>query len=231
MTTTSFPAAQPVAARVAWVLAWLERHGSKATRDGMARYGLPSDGAFGVSVKDLKALGKLVGRDHALADPLWKTGRYEARMLVAHVADPARLTAAQMDAWCKSFDNWAYADHLAFHLFDRSPHAWPRVTAWCRRAPEFQRRAGFALLWSLALHDRDAADGKFLAGLALIERAADDDRNFVKKAASMALRAIGRRNRALHAAALALATRLAVADPAAARWIGKDALRDLRRAP
>ena len=61
----------------------------------------------------------------------------------------------------------------------------------------------------------------------LIERAADDERNFVKKAVNMALRAIGKRNRALNTAAVAVARRLADSQGSAARWVGKDALREL----
>ena len=66
-----------------------------------------------------------------------------------------------------------------------------------------------------------------MRGLELIEREAADDRNFVKKAANMALRAIGKRNRALNTAAVAVARRLAKSDDAAARWVGADALREL----
>jgi 3-methyladenine DNA glycosylase AlkD len=91
------------------------------------------------------------------------------------------------------------------------------VRQWTRGRPEFEKLAAFALLWSLAAHDKQAADELFLQGLLLIEAAAEDERNFVKKAVNMALRAIGKRNLALHAAALATA-----------RWIGKDALRELR---
>jgi 3-methyladenine DNA glycosylase AlkD len=212
---------------VSWVLAWLKDHATKSTRDGMARYAIPSDRAFGVAVKDLKALGKTLGRDHELALALWSTGWYEARMLTAFVADPAQLTAAQMERWCDDFDNWAICDHLCFNLFDRTPHAWAKLGMWSRKRGEFQRRTAFALLWSLALHDKRAADDRFVEGLALIEGAAEDDRNFVKKAVNMALRAIGRRGPSLHAAAVAAATRLAASSQPSARWIGKDALAGL----
>jgi 3-methyladenine DNA glycosylase AlkD len=210
------------------VLAWLRAHSTKDTLQGMARYAIPADHAFGVAMKDMKALGKQLGRCHALALALWKTGHYEARMLTAFVADPAELTAEQMDRWCRDFDNWAYCDTLSFHLFDRTPHAWKKVEQWSRRKGEFQKRTAFALLWSLALHDKRAKDSQFVEGLGLIERAANDERNFVKKAVNMALRAIGKRNRSLHAAAVIVATRLSESSKPTARWMGKDALRELR---
>ena len=55
------------AERIRYALDWLGRKGSKAGRDGMARYAIPSDRAFGVSMKDVQALGRALGRDHALA--------------------------------------------------------------------------------------------------------------------------------------------------------------------
>jgi 3-methyladenine DNA glycosylase AlkD len=211
-------------------LAWLKKHSSKATRDGMARYAIPSDHAYGVAMRDIKALGKQLGRNHELALALWDTGVYEARMLASFVGDPERLTPAQMDRWCREFDNWAFCDAMCFNLFDRSAHAWAKVKQWSSRKKEFEKRTAFALLWSLSVHDKSASDERFLEGLALIEREAVDERNFVKKAVNMALRAVGKRNRALNAAAIAVAQRLASSDDPTAKWIGKDALRELASA-
>ena len=218
---------RPIEEQVQSALAWLKRHSKKSTRDGMARFAIPSDHAYGVAMKDIKAFGKTLGRDHALALALWDTGVYEARMLASFVGDPEQLTPAQMDRWCREFDNWAFCDAMSFNLFDRSPHAWAKVTEWSTRRNEFEKRTAFALLWSLTMHDKRAGDAPFVKGLALIEREAGDERNFVKKAANMALRAIGKRNRALNAAAVATARRLAKSQDATARWVGKDALREL----
>jgi 3-methyladenine DNA glycosylase AlkD len=213
--------------RVATVLAWLKRRGTKAGREAMARYAIPQGGAFGVGVGALQTYAKSLGTSHELAAALWATGRYEARMLAASVDDPARVTAAQMDRWCRDFDNWAICDHVCFKLFDRTPHAWSKVTAWAGKKDEFGKRGAFALLWGLTVHDKTAADASFVRGLALIERAAGDERNFVKKAVNMALRAIGKRNRALNAAAVATARRLAASAEATPRWVGTDALLEL----
>ena len=118
-------------------------------------------------------------------------------------------------------------DESAFNLFDRSPHAWGKVAAWSKKRGEFEKRTAFALLWSLSVHDKAAGDEPFVRGLALIESAASDERNFVKKAVNMALRAIGKRNAALNTAAVTVARRLADSTDTTARWVGKDALREL----
>jgi len=221
-------ASRSLAAEVNDAIHQLERHASEQIRDGMARYGIVAPRALGVSVGDVRALGKRIGKNHALARALWKTGVYEARLLAAFVADPVELGPEEMDRWCRDFDNWAVCDTLCFHLFDRSAHAFARVRAWAPKRSEFVRRAAFALLASLALHDRSTDDAAFVACLPLIEAAASDERNFVKKGVSWALRGVGARSRALHAASIELAERLAAAGPAE-RWVGKDALRDLMR--
>jgi 3-methyladenine DNA glycosylase AlkD len=131
-----------------------------------------------------------------------------------------------MDRWCRDFDNWGICDTICFHLFDKTPHAWDKVAKWSDNKHEFVKRAAFALLASLALHDKRADDESFARCLPLVERAAVDGRNFVKKGVSWALRSIGgRRSPALRASARELAVRLAASTDKSARWIGKDALK------
>jgi 3-methyladenine DNA glycosylase AlkD len=216
--------------RVAQALAWLKKHSSKSVRDGMLRYAIPNEHALGVRMGDIQKLGKQLGRDHALALALWKTGVYEARMLTAYVDEPERVTAAQMDAWARDFDNWAICDTLCFALWLRTPHAFAKIRKWAGHRDEFVKRAAFALLASVALRDRETPDAAFVRTLKLIEKAATDERNFVKKGVNWALRGIGSRNLALNRAAVALAKKLAQAREPAPRWIGKDALRQLASA-
>jgi 3-methyladenine DNA glycosylase AlkD len=212
---------------VAYVLAELERLSTVRDYDNLARFGITAPKAYGVSMANIQKLAKRVGRSHALALALWETGWYDARMLTAFVDEPDRVTAAQMDRWCRDFDNWGICDTLCFCLFDRTPHAWQKVAAWSSTQDEFVKRAAFALLASLAGHDKTATDEQFINGLRLVERAADDDRNFVKKGVSWALRRIGRRNVRLNAEAVAVARRLADAEAPSARWLGRSALKEL----
>ena len=216
-------------ARVTGALRTLERLGSAKHRDGYARYGIVAGKAFGVPMNQIQRLGKDLGRDHALALALWKTGWYEARLLTAYVDDPGAVTSAQMDAWVKDFDNWGICDTLCFALWDRTPHAYRKIEQWVGRKEEFVKRAAFALLASVALHDKTAPDEPFVKSLKLIERAATDERNFVKKGVSWALRLVGRRSPALFEASIELSQRLAESEDRPARWIGKDALKDLSR--
>jgi len=213
------------------ILAWIERHGSRRNVEGMARYGIRSKArVFGVSVTTLRVLAKRLGKDHQLSAALWESDCYEARMLAAFVDDPALVTRRQMNAWAADFDNWAICDTVCFHLFDRTVFAWEKARQWSHSRREFVKRASFALMASLAAHDKAASDAPFLAMLPLIEEGARDERPLVKKGASWALRTIGQRSLALHAAALRVAGRLARSEEAPARWVGKDARNELASA-
>jgi 3-methyladenine DNA glycosylase AlkD len=226
--------------RVEALFAELRAMGSERDRAGMARYGINVADAFGVSVYELRKIAKRLGADHALALALWRTGNHEARLLACFVDDPAAVTEAQMERWAADFDSWDVCDQATTSLFDLTPHAWRKAAEWARRDDEWVKRAGFALMAGLAVHDKQAEDAAFRRLLPLIERGAFDGRNFVRKAVNWALRNIGKRNRALHAAAVACAERLRDAanrraggerggepEVRAARWVAADALREL----
>jgi len=224
---TKKPVKRSLKEEVQAVLSSLDRMGTRRDRENLARFGITASKAFGVSMAKVRVLAKRLGQNHELAAALWETGWYEARILTSFVDEPARVTPAQMDRWCRDFDNWGICDSLCFHLFDKTPHAWTKVAKWSDSRHEFVKRAAFALLASLALHDKRAADEPFARCLPLIESAATDGRNFVKKGVSWALRGIGRRNLVLNTAALEVANRLSTSSEAAARWVGKDALKEL----
>ena len=217
--------------RVAETMAALRAAATDHDLANLSRFAIDAPSALGVSMANLQKIAKRLGRDHDLAAGLWATGVYEARMLASLVDDPALVTPKQMEAWRADFDNWGIVDTVCFKLFDQSPHAYAKIEAWAGLNDEFGRRAAFALLACLALHDKTTGDQPFLDGLVLIERAASDDRNFVKKAVNWALRAIGLRSSpVLKTAALETARRLAASPDAAPRWVGKDALRALTKA-
>jgi 3-methyladenine DNA glycosylase AlkD len=235
--------ARPAAERAAALLAELAALGSEKDRAGMARYGIKVDDAFGVSVWELRRVAKPLCRDHDLALALWATGNHEARLLASMVDDPALVGEAQMDAWVLDLDSWDVCDQVTSNLFDKTAFAYAKAHEWSARDEEFVRRAAFALMAALAWQDETATDEQILEFLPLIERYADDSRNFVKKAVNWALRNVGKRNAALNAAAIACARRIRAAanaraggerggDPGArsARWVATDALRELTSA-
>src|SRR6266481_6230149 len=218
-------------ARAEWnverVVAELRRLGTKRNVEGMARYGIHAEKVFGGSKPKLDALARKIGKNHGLGLELWSTGIQDAKILAGLISEPGKVTASQMELWVRDFDNWDSCDGTCCHLFVLAKPAWPKAFAWTKRKEEFQKRGGFALAAYLAYRDKSANDGKYLSFLKVIEREADDDRNFVRKAVNWALRNIGKRNRRLNHAAIATARRLRKRESRAARWIAADALREL----
>ncbi|MEX2116760.1 MAG: DNA alkylation repair protein [Bacteroidota bacterium] len=206
----------------------LKSLGSRRNIEGMARFGITSRRVFGVGTVPLRTLGKRIGRNHALAQRLWRSGYLEARILAALIEDPALVTSRQMDRWAQDFDNWAVCDGCCSIVFDKTPFAYSKAGTWSHSSREFVKRAGYVMMAVLAVHDKRASDAVFLKFFPHIRRGATDNRNFVKKAVNWALRQIGKRNRNLNTHTLRLAASIRQIDSPAARWIAADAIRELR---
>lgn len=210
-------------------LAALRERARPEALDDMARFGLTGEGRLGLAVPTLRALAKAFRPDHSLALALWDTGIPDAQILAGMVAEPARLTVGEMDHWVTGMRAWDVCDQACLNAFVKSPHAWDAIPRWAARDAEFEKRAGFALLAVAAVRQKQRPDADFLTRLPLIETAAGDERNFVKKAVNWALRQIGKRSPGLREPALTLAERLCAREGKSARWIGTDARRELKR--
>ena len=214
------------------MLARLRARASPANVAGMARYGISTRGTLGVTVAELRRLTRDLGAApaegrHRLALDLWDSGVHEARILAAFLDEPALVGEAQAERWVRDLDSWDVCDQLCGSLLRRTAFAWRKVREWAGRKETFVKRAGFALATQLAVHDREAPDAAFLPVLALAEREAGDGRNYVRKAVSWALRGVGKRSPGLRRRAAAAARRLAARPEPSARWVGRDALREL----
>ncbi len=211
------------------VLAYLESNKNELNREGMSRFGIKVDRAFGISMVELRTLARTIGKDHQLALDLWETGFHESRILSTIIDIPSKVTEEQMDHWVCEFDSWDVCDQCCSNLFSRTPFAVKKVEEWVMREEEYVRRAGFVMMAALAVHDKKAEDGLFLDFLRIIDSdAADDGRPFVRKAVNWALRQIGKRNVILQEAAIGAAISIRSRGTKSARWIAADALRELQ---
>ena len=207
-------------------LAELSNRADPTRKPGMARVGIDVAHALGVSIPNVRAIAKRCGTDHDLALELWRTGIHEARILATLVADPRALTEDEMEALVGDLSSWDVCDFAA-DVFGRSNVGVRKVRAWAGRPEGFVKRCAFSMIARRAVWAKDAPDREFLGYLPLIRGAATDDRNEVKKGVSWALRQIGKRNRALHAAAIGEAGQILTLGATSARWIARDALREL----
>lgn len=210
-----------------FVLRRLRSLGSRRNIEGMARFGIRSNRAFGIGAVPLRSLARKLRKDHDLAARLWKSAHHEARILASLIDDPSLVTERQMNRWASEFDNWAVCDACCGVLFDKTPFAVRKALTWSKDKREFVRRAGFVLMAELAVHDKQAPDSLFVRFFPALRRGALDERNFVKKAVNWAVRQIGKRNRSLNRRSCSLARQIHAIGTPPARWIASDALREL----
>jgi 3-methyladenine DNA glycosylase AlkD len=196
--------------------------------EGMARFGIVAKKVYGGwSIPALRKLAREIGSGHALAQELWASEIYEARVLATLIEEPDKVTGRQMNQWAEDFDNWAVCDGACINVFRYTRLAHQKCVEWSARRGEFVKRAAFALMAGLAVADKAASDEAFRKFLPLIERAAVDERNMVKKGVNWALRQIGKRNARLNRAALVACRKIHGLDSRAARWIASGARREL----
>jgi 3-methyladenine DNA glycosylase AlkD len=208
------------------VIARLESLANPVSVAGMERYGINPTNTLGISIYILREIAKEIGKDNALADELWASGIHEARILASYIADPGKTTEERMESWAADFDSWDVCDQVS-GFFEETPFAYQKAVEWSARHEEFAKRAAFAIMAGLTVHDKKADDSQFEQFLAIIIRESSDDRNFVRKAVNWALRNIGKRNRRLNEKAIATARQIQQIDSQSARWIAADALREL----
>jgi len=212
------------------IIRQLKAKAMPANLEGMARFGITVEKRLGVSVPEMRRIGRKIGRNHDLAASLWKTGIAEARIVASMIAAPEEMSAKDMDAWVIGIDSWDVCDQVCMNLFEKTPFVRQKIAEWSDRGEEFVKRAAFALIAGLAWHDKQAPDQDYMQFLQVIKHGATDERNFVKKAVNWALRNIGKRNARLNKATIKTARELQRMDSKAARWIAADAIRELEGA-
>lgn len=196
--------------------------------EGMARFGINPENAYGVSIPKLRSLAKEIGKDHALAKQLWTSGIHEARILASMIDDPKMVTDGQMEEWVRGFDSWDVCDQCCLNLLDKTTLAIQKAVEWSTAEEEFVKRAGFVLMARLAVSDKKAGDEIFVEFFPIIKRECVDERNYVKKAVNWALRQIGKRNRNLNKIAIKTANEIYKINSRSAKWLASDALRELK---
>ena len=200
---------------------------------GMARFGIQGGVMLGIPVPILRKIAKDTGKSetdlHKLAQELWDSGIHEAKILASMVDEPEQVTSRQMDTWIKDFDSWDVCDQVCMNLFCQTDFATKKIGEWAKHEPEFERRAGFALLATWAWKRKDINDKEIAQFLSLTIKYATDERNYVKKAVNWALRQIGKRSVYLKKKALKTAQEILKLHNKTAYWIAKDAIRELEK--
>lgn len=193
----------------------------------MARYGIDNNRALGWRTPLLKELAKPYRKNQALAMALYQQNYHETKLLTAFVGDYKQITLTEADVLTAGFYSWDVVDQICANLFAKASFAWQLPQRYAIRLAEYERRAGVVMVVQLAQKHKNCADDNLLQFLPLLKECALDDRNFVKKAVSWALRTLGKRSRFLNEAVQSFAQELLRSSSASAQWIGRDTLKEI----
>jgi 3-methyladenine DNA glycosylase AlkD len=210
------------------IVAKLKSKANPNNLEGMARYGISTTNRLGNSIPFLRKLAKEIGKNHKLALELWEEGIDETRILASMIGEENKLTEDQSEKWVIDFNSWDVCDQVCMNLFKKLPFAEKKIKEWAKREEEFTRRAAFSLIACIAVYNKEKPDNEFIKFLSIIKKASTDERNYVKKAVSWALRNIGKKNKNLNKEAIKFAKELEKADSKSAKWIARDTLRDIQ---
>lgn len=201
--------------------------GNEKYKANVVKLGIPAEHSIGVSTGDVRKLAKSVKKSKELANALWASGYHEARLLAVLLFDKKTSTLDDMEALMKDVISWDLCDHLCKNLIIQIKGYETLIEPWCSDEQTYVKRAGFTLIASAMIHEKVLSEDRIDAYLQLIREYSDDDRDHVKKAASWALREIGKYDFNEQDKAILLAHELVNGGNKAQIWIGKDALKEL----
>lgn len=194
------------------------------------KFGIVAHNSLGIYHKDLKELAKDIGKGrNDLALQLFNSNIYEGRLLCSKLFNPNDVTEELMEKWVKTFENWEVCDSFCMGLFAKSNFALAKIIDWTKRKPEFEKRAGFAIMAAYCMADKKSDNELFEQFFPIIKKEANDERLYVKKAINWALRNIGKRNIDLNKKAIKVANQLLDSNSSSAIWIAKNALNELQK--
>jgi len=176
------------------ILMILEEKSSQENKDSMAKFGINTANACGVTSADIREIGKKLRKDHALALELWETGIHEARILATMVADKNRMDDELLEKWVMEINSWDLCDQFCTNLAYKTESAKMKIYEWAVQNETFVKRAGFAMIANIAAKDETLTAAEVDSYCTLILNECDDSRNYVRKAVSWALRNIGKRD-------------------------------------
>lgn len=188
------------------VMKTLESMGTEQNRKIYARHGAGPP-FFGVSFANLGALTKKIRIDHALAEALWATGNLDARQLATMIADPAAMSAKDLDRWAKAVTYFMNLFGVA-EVAAASPHARRCADAWRASQKEMLGALGWSVASRWCLKDEAADEAWCAACVDEIVAGIHAAPNRKKEAMNQALIALGGRSEALRKKCVAAAKKI-----------------------
>lgn len=193
------------------VLALLDRERDERGIQHWTKLGARTGGlrTYGIGLTRLRAMAKKMGRDAELAQALWRTDVYDARVLALLIDDPAQISRAQAEQQVEQLGGGMLAHVFAScdATLAKTPFAVELAAEWVRSDDAVRRTCGYTLLYEASKFSGKKAPSEafFLEQVARIGETIHTETEAVRMAMGSALMGIGKRTAALNRAALAVA--------------------------
>lgn len=185
----------------------------EAARDerGIAHWGKlgSSLSSYGIGLTKLRQLAKQIGRDRELAQTLWTSSVYDAKVIALLIDEPKLVTREQAEQQVEQL-----ADGQLAHVFSscdatlaKTDFAVELVDQWVTSPDAMRRACAYGLLYEASKFKGKKAlpEAFLLAHIHRISRTIADETEQVRLAMATALMGIGKLTARLNAEALAVA--------------------------
>lgn len=207
------------------IIQYLQENASDKYKQNVIKLGIPAEDAIGVATPALRKFAKQLPKDKDFLLQLWETGYHECKMLTILALKPKDCTNEDIIALINGVHSWDLCDLLCKTIVIKKNFD-EYIRQWITSDQLYQKRAAFTLIANTSTHAKLSIN-EISSYLQLIQQYADDERLLVKKAASWALRELGKVSLESKSLCIEMAEELQVDASKAKQWIAKDALKEL----
>lgn len=130
------------------ILQQLEELGTEQTKKILLKHGIPEP-LYGVKVEELKKINKKVKNGNDIALKLYDSGVYDAMYLAGLMAEPGKMSAAQLQKWAKKATSPAIREYTVSWVAAESDHGLEKALEWIDSSDEHLASTGWSTLSSI----------------------------------------------------------------------------------
>lgn len=203
--------------------------GDEKRKANLVKLGIPEETSLGVSTGDIRKLAKTIKENQELAEELWRTGIHEAKLLAVLLFSKKNISSKNTENLMVDVYSWDLCDHLCknYLVYSDADVVRNLIDNWVQMEELYKKRAAFTLIASKVIRDKSLSEEDADRYISYIHQFSQDNRTYVKKAVSWALREIGKIDLNFQEQAITVAHELIESDDPSQKWIGKDALKEL----
>lgn len=208
------------------ILTYLKEAASEKFKENIIKLGIPEEQTLGVSTAELRKFARKIPKEKNFLMQLWQTNYHECKILAVLSLKPKDCSVLDINYLMEGITSWDLCDLFCKNILIKQDDFDRYIQSWINSDKLYFKRAAFTVIASTSMH-ASLSISEIKAYLKLIENNSDDDRLLVKKAASWALRELGKTNLEAKELTIKTAETMQKQTSKPKQWIAKDALKEL----